>query len=194
MIKSIADQVVEELHKLGVATWYDRDIEGGSDWRRCLASKSNRGFTLIELIVVIAIIAIIAAIAIPNLLKARASANEASAISSLRTLVSSNAMFYQGDIENDSSYDYATGMEEICAECEAVWDNEEEHSEDRVAQCNPIKSLCEALASPESPGQKSGYIFEYVSTDPFQIDVVPAIAGLVHLKRIDLAERRELAG
>ena len=70
-------------------------------------------FTLIELMIVIAIIAIIAAIAIPNLLRARASANEASAISSLRTLVSSQAMFYQGDIEGDGSYDYATNLVEL---------------------------------------------------------------------------------
>ncbi len=76
----------------------------------------RKGFTLIELMIVIAIIAIIAAIAIPNLLRARASANEASAISSLRTLVSSQAMFYQGDIEGDSSYDYATDLLELSTE------------------------------------------------------------------------------
>ena len=51
--------------------------------------RDTQAFTLIELMIVIAIIAIIAAIAIPNLLRARASANEASAISSLRTVVSS---------------------------------------------------------------------------------------------------------
>ncbi len=46
----------------------------------------KQGFTLIELMIVVAIIAIIAAIAIPSLLAARISGNEASAISSLRTL------------------------------------------------------------------------------------------------------------
>ena len=46
----------------------------------------SRGFSLIELLIVVAIILIIAAIAIPNLLRSRVAANQASAIGSLRTL------------------------------------------------------------------------------------------------------------
>ena len=47
--------------------------------------RDSQGFSLIELLIVVAIILIIAAIAIPNLLRSRIAANQASAVGSLRT-------------------------------------------------------------------------------------------------------------
>ena len=75
-----------------------------------LPMKREQGFTLIELMIVVAIIAILAAIAIPSLLNARKSANEASAISSLRTLTTVGEQYrtrFQG---------YASGLGNLSAE------------------------------------------------------------------------------
>ena len=78
--------------------------------------KREQGFTLIELMIVVAIIAIIAAIAIPSLLNARKAGNEASAISSLRTLVTVNEQYrtrfqnYSSSLSNLSLTDYIDGV------------------------------------------------------------------------------------
>jgi prepilin-type N-terminal cleavage/methylation domain-containing protein len=53
----------------------------------------RKAFTLVELMIVLAIIAIIAAFAIPNLMKSRMSANETSAVGSLRALMSAESTY-----------------------------------------------------------------------------------------------------
>ena len=79
--------------------------------------RSERGFTLVEIMIVVAIIALLAAIAIPNVLRGRATANESASIGNMHALISSLEMFrssnnaypddWLGDMVTNAQPDFA---------------------------------------------------------------------------------------
>jgi type IV pilus assembly protein PilA len=134
--------------------------------------KRQKGFSLIELLIVVAIILIIAAIAIPNFMRSKMAANEASAVSSLRVINT-------GEITYASAYTsvgYSLALSDLggsAATC-AVGSGASQ-----TGACLIDNVL--ALAS-SAPTAKSGYYFLYAPVGnagtAYTVQGPPAIPGV----------------
>ncbi|HEY6292972.1 MAG TPA: prepilin-type N-terminal cleavage/methylation domain-containing protein [Terriglobia bacterium] len=108
--------------------------------------RNSDGFSLIELLIVVAIILIIAAIAIPNLLRSKIAANQASAAQSLRTITSCEVTY---------STTYNQGYTSTLTQLGPPTSG------------RPTSSTAGLVDSVLASGTKSGYSFTYTASAAF---------------------------
>ena len=129
--------------------------------------RKQKGFSLIELLIVVAIILIIAAIAIPNLQRAKMSANEAAAVSNIHTIFTAEAAYYAAGWSNPGALGFSNALQDLGSS----------------KGCTPPKldSACqldEVLANATTPGTaKNGYYFTYVPTPSGPVNVGFTVNG-----------------
>jgi prepilin-type N-terminal cleavage/methylation domain-containing protein len=128
--------------------------------------RKQKGFSLIELLIVVAIILIIAAIAIPNLLRAKISANESSAVGSVRNIVTAETSYQASYPQYGFSATLALLGPNGGAGCPAG-------PSPTVGACLLDSALGGAVNS-----TKSGYIFQSTGQNPAPVDPITGLAAL----------------